>query len=484
MDSAIGSVTSLRHRISSRSGTQENDLHWPRADSHSHSIDAAGRCRLSIDGYSAPVIELRPLCVVIHSAEPIALDARAVNAQLLVGESPVRELSVTYLSRQSDADGWLTVLAIDGEPVDPEYVRGLTAAHAALGDVAGTHSMCASVPESFRMKVHELVGLLEALEQRVADLEAAQEPLSIEHRDSVHKAVAQVVAEHLRDELANFWSAYYDMLSEMDADQRARAVEYCRERAQRFFRQSPFVERSNRKPRGYAGDFEMMNLIYRNETLGDSLFAKCIHRYFIGHPNAEAVRNRAEYLAEELTASIGHWGGEPLRVLSVASGPAREIALLLEQGVDLSNVEFELLDQDPEALSDAYHRIARVARKTGRTVSLRLTEKRIKEFIKEESRERYDFIYSAGLFDYLPDDTAVAAARRMYSLLKPGGRLIIGNFRGVDRHKATMEIAMDWHLIYRTTEDLRRLFGQLGDMTVDAEPEGINLFARVWAREE
>ena len=41
-----------------------------------------------------------------------------------------------------------------------------------------------------------------------------------------------------------------------------------------------------------------------------------------------------------------------------------------------------------------------------------------------------------------------------------------------------MELALDWNLIYRTDGDLRALYAGLGaKITIEAEPERINLFA-------
>jgi len=44
---------------------------------------------------------------------------------------------------------------------------------------------------------------------------------------------------------------------------------------------SPFAARCFHKPLGYAGDFEMMNMVYRNESLGDTLFGRSLSRVLL-----------------------------------------------------------------------------------------------------------------------------------------------------------------------------------------------------------
>jgi hypothetical protein len=60
---------------------------------------------------------------------------------------------------------------------------------------------------------------------------------------------------------------------------------------------SPFAARCFHKPLGYAGDFEMMNMLYRNESLGDTLFGRSLSRVILDSDAGQAVRHRAHYLS-------------------------------------------------------------------------------------------------------------------------------------------------------------------------------------------
>ncbi|MCB1158622.1 MAG: hypothetical protein KDK45_14055, partial [Leptospiraceae bacterium] len=52
---------------------------------------------------------------------------------------------------------------------------------------------------------------------------------------------------------------------------------YIRKVLWHYLMESPFIWRTNIKPRGYAGDSEMMELVYRNSYEGESSFGKIFH---------------------------------------------------------------------------------------------------------------------------------------------------------------------------------------------------------------
>jgi len=249
---------------------------------------------------------------------------------------------------------------------------------------------------------------------------------------------------------------------------------------------SPVAARCFHKPLGYAGDFEMMNMIYRNESLGDTLFGRSLSRVLLDSQAGQAVRHRAHYLAGKITAAAAHGRPDrPVRILSVAAGPAMELQLILRHDpvlVRAGRAELTLLDQDAGALRHARGRIGALAGQAGTAVNLRCINTSIKTVIAEGLHSSYDLIYSAGLFDYLLDRTARAAGARLVAALAPGGTAVIGNFGTANPSRPMLELILDWPLRHRSASDLRRLFGDLGTgMTVEQEATGINLFAAITA---
>jgi SAM-dependent methyltransferase len=171
---------------------------------------------------------------------------------------------------------------------------------------------------------------------------------------------------------------------------------------------------------------------------------------------------------------------QPVKVLSVASGPAMEQQLFLRSGREhyKRNIEFTCLDQDQESLKHAQRQLLSLERLMGSGFRFKFNNMAIRDLINNGCPESgYNLIYSAGLFDYFTEPVAQKAAQQMYASLAEGGKLIIGNFSKNNPTVPLMELVLDWNLIYRSEEDLMRIFKGIGkSIHVEQEPLGINLF--------
>ncbi len=65
--------------------------------------------------------------------------------------------------------------------------------------------------------------------------------------------------------------------------------------------------------------------------------------------------------------------------------------------------------------------------------------------------------YAAGLYDYLEDRIAIALTARLFSMLAPGGKVIVPNFLTTNHARGYMESFMDWHLIVRDQRQIEGL---------------------------
>jgi SAM-dependent methyltransferase len=92
-----------------------------------------------------------------------------------------------------------------------------------------------------------------------------------------------------------------------------------------------------------------------------------------------------------------------------------------------------------------------------------------------------DLIYAANLIDYFSDELATALIDWIYDRLRPGGRVILGNFHPRNPSRGLMDHVLDWHLTHRDEADMSRLFlnSKFGrpSSRVVFEDEGIDLFA-------
>jgi extracellular factor (EF) 3-hydroxypalmitic acid methyl ester biosynthesis protein len=224
--------------------------------------------------------------------------------------------------------------------------------------------------------------------------------------------------------------------------------------------QDPFTYRAFAKPRGYAGDAVMMDYIY---GLGEAEEAarhatplgRAIFHYMGTRPSAKGVRYRRRLLAD-LTDQVAGRGGS--RVLAIAAGHLREVEL--SAAVQAGKLqEYVAFDQDETSLS--------VVARDYAHLGVRPMPGSVRQILAGKANlGQYDFVYAAGLFDYLNSSAAVALTRRMFEMTRPGGLMLIPNFLPGVRDRGYMESFMDWHLIYRNHADMRALADALGKSAV------------------
>jgi hypothetical protein len=69
-----------------------------------------------------------------------------------------------------------------------------------------------------------------------------------------------------------------------------------------------------------------------------------------------------------------------------------------------------------------------------------------------------DLIYSLNMTDYLSDDLAVPLLDWIHAKLRPGGRVILGNFHPRNPSRVLMEQLLEWRLTHRDETALNQLF--------------------------
>ena len=226
-------------------------------------------------------------------------------------------------------------------------------------------------------------------------------------------------------------------------------------------RQDPFTRHAFDKPRGYAGDAELIDYIYGYGNgivlpactpKGRSLYAAAMETV-----PCRAVRARCHYLARVLDSLGRHKNGA--RAVSIAAGHLREVADAPSCAAGRFD-EIVALDQDERSLqtiTEAYSAIPAVRSMPGRVRSL---------ITGRVPLQGFDLAYSTGLFDYLNQRTARALAAQMFAMLRPGGELVIANFVAGVSGIGYMEACMDWHLTYRGRD-------AMVDLCADLDPTEI-----------
>jgi CRP-like cAMP-binding protein/chemotaxis methyl-accepting protein methylase len=247
-----------------------------------------------------------------------------------------------------------------------------------------------------------------------------------------------------------------------------------------YFMRSRFAERAYFKPKGYAGDFLMMEHIYANEPKGEGKLGEIIDSFCLKRPGSLAIRGRRKLLAKEISriCSSLFAEGKNTRIMNLACGPNRELFDFLQQCEDSQKVEALCVDIDSEALQYTNQFVNIFPH----NASIRLmSENVIKWSLGRTSQQfgTFDIIYSAGLCDYLDTRLFRALITQCYNHLNPGGTVILGNF-AVYTDSIFLDKLLRWELIYRNVDDLKELFAPTPfkeNVLIISEKENVNLFA-------
>lgn len=251
---------------------------------------------------------------------------------------------------------------------------------------------------------------------------------------------------------------------------------------------APFAYRSYEKPLGFAGDYEMVNMMVGNPRQGGSLFAKIFNVWLLHQGSAAAHRNRIELLTKRLlseSAAVAR-KGRPVRVLSLGCGPAWEVRSFLKQSELSNQVAFTLLDFDEETLRHTSHALQQVQRQNNRSASVKLIRRSVHQLLKNSLRsdgfsgnETFDFVYCAGLFDYLSDRTCRQLLHLFYEWLSPSGLVLVTNVTNVSPNRGSLELILDWHLNYRDAAHFKLLAPEnipAEEIRLHSDDTGVNVF--------
>jgi hypothetical protein len=81
----------------------------------------------------------------------------------------------------------------------------------------------------------------------------------------------------------------------------------------------------------------------------------------------------------------------------------------------------------------------------------------------------FDLIYVAGLYDYLAQPIARKLTHQLFTMLRPGGQLLLGNVVANMPGAAYIEAYMDWWLIYRDRAAMSDLMAALPANVVSSQ---------------
>ena len=224
------------------------------------------------------------------------------------------------------------------------------------------------------------------------------------------------------------------------------------------------------KPYGYPGDFELISKIYSKWISQDLKYQKWDNLYH-STDTAKAIRRRKQYFINQVN-NVSSKCSSPL-VLNLGSGPCIDVLEYMKKS-SRSPVKFECVDMDARsiefgtAVCDNY------------IDSLTFINTNVFTF---KSKNEYDLIWSASLFDYFNDKLFIVLLKKYYKLLKKGGSLIVANFSEINPSRGLLQVLCQWDLKHRSAAQLVELALTVGisrkNIEIWSETTEVNLFLHV-----
>ncbi|WP_271411099.1 class I SAM-dependent methyltransferase [Pseudomonas sp. Q1-7] len=204
-----------------------------------------------------------------------------------------------------------------------------------------------------------------------------------------------------------------------------------------------------RQPPMRCGNPVLLDYLYglESEALRDLPEARTrqLFDFATGAQAARALRCRRRMLARAVDETCQRVG-QGVRMLCVAGGHLREAELAreLHQG---RFSEMLVFDDDAERLE--------TVRKSYGALGVRTRLGSLEQLLAGECRfQGYDLVYSAGITEVLDDRHCERLLPCLFQALRPGGRVLLANFRpGIDAI-AFLEGLLDWRPRYRLDAQL------------------------------
>jgi len=211
--------------------------------------------------------------------------------------------------------------------------------------------------------------------------------------------------------------------------------------------QDPITERAFSKPRGYAGDACLLDMIYGHPSAnldGISEVGNKIREYTFNTSACESVRLRRIYIAELIDQIVNTT--DKTKILSIGCGHLRELDVC--KSVRKGKFEkFLAVDQDKQSVD--------FVNKNYSNKGVNASVVSVVDILRNRFQaSNLNLVYASGLYDYLKQKSARKLTLRLFELLSSKGVLLITNVLPEMKDIGYMESYMDWELISRDELEL------------------------------
>ena len=271
-------------------------------------------------------------------------------------------------------------------------------------------------------------------------------------QDISYQKLKQNENDHL-NKITNLHNNLYQVLGHVSTETYNSVRDLYRKELNSYWLQGAITNRVITKPLGYHGDYRTIEYMYENKAEGSSELGRLLHDFVTSDKACQSVRARKTYLSDKIKSICSE--NNNCTILSVASGPAAELRDVLSSNI--SPHKIVLLDQDQDALEYSIDKIKKINKST----EIIPIQASIIDVMKKgngllNDHQPFDYIYSAGLYDYLSDIIAKRLTKYLLTILSEDGEIEIGNFENYPIGFFS-KISGDWELILRNEMDLLKL---------------------------
>ena len=211
---------------------------------------------------------------------------------------------------------------------------------------------------------------------------------------------------------------------------------------------SPLLNRSQKWPKGYQGDFETIEHIISQENRADPhTFAHALEGFFLNssicQQHINKVKHQSELISDTLTRNSYS------RILSIGCGTSEDVRMNIHKIIG-SNAEITLVDFDRDSLHHSLAALEKVKE------HIKIFQGNIYKIIKK-IHGKFDLVMIGGVFDYLSDKMIINILSSLKEKMNEEGIIYFTNIKQHNPFRIYMEYLADWILIERSHLEIQNL---------------------------
>jgi len=229
-----------------------------------------------------------------------------------------------------------------------------------------------------------------------------------------------------------------------------------REKTKNWLFKSYCIKRSYEKPRGYAGDYKVIDAIYQNRPQGENI-ELAVDTYFLDNPGSSAMRSRKKYILEIINNYINNNNKHPVSIINVGCGPGTDILELLSQSDKSQFKSIDMVDQDEEALTYSKNQLSNYLD------IVNFHKENMLKFIVNNrktliNQNKYNIVLCVGLFDYFDQKSSASLLNALYNLCDTNGIVVFSNWNTSNPSKHELEWVCDWYVYHRNRKQMEEIY--------------------------